>query len=302
MYGFLQKKIAVPTQATAYACSWDHYEGWLAIGASEGFLKLLRLEDSRKLEGGNSLPESVDLTNHDGHVNMIDWNHKYRKLTSSDSKGLIVVFMKHNGEWTDEMVNNRKMSQVACMKWSPDGTKICISYKDGHVIVGGVEGSRKWGKDFPFNISLIAWAPDSRLLLAASTTGEIHVFDEHGEHLRQVKLFGLKGIVDEDNYSSPNLPIAGIDWFEDANMLEDDAPVGLCVGYEQGRLIMMRNDKDDDPVAVDANMSIKKVKWNPTGTIVAVAGSSLEYEEKRGIVKFFDGKGNHLKNLRISNS
>jgi WD repeat-containing protein 35 len=36
------------------------------------------------------------------------------------------------------MVNNRKVSTVADLKWSPDGAKICIAYEDGHVIVGGV--------------------------------------------------------------------------------------------------------------------------------------------------------------------
>ena len=43
MFSFLQKKIAVPSHATAYACSWDQYEAFLAIGASEGFLKLIKL-------------------------------------------------------------------------------------------------------------------------------------------------------------------------------------------------------------------------------------------------------------------
>lgn len=47
MFAFLQKKIAVPAQSTAYSCAWDFYEGWLAIGASEGFLKLLKLDTNR---------------------------------------------------------------------------------------------------------------------------------------------------------------------------------------------------------------------------------------------------------------
>lgn len=47
------------------------------------------------------------------------------------------------------------------------------------------------------------------------------------------------------------------------------------MAYQQGRLILMKNDKDDDPIAVDTSMVLSKVKWNPTGTIVAVAGSSL---------------------------
>jgi WD repeat-containing protein 35 len=79
--------------------------------------------------------------------------------------------MKHNGEWIDEMVNNRKVSSVACLKWSPDGSKICIAYEDGHVIVGGVEGNRKWGKDLNKNIKHIAWAPDSRLLVIGTKLG-----------------------------------------------------------------------------------------------------------------------------------
>ena len=43
MFAFLQKKIAVPSQSMAFSCAWDSYEGWLAIGASDGFLKLLKL-------------------------------------------------------------------------------------------------------------------------------------------------------------------------------------------------------------------------------------------------------------------
>jgi WD repeat-containing protein 35 len=47
MFAFLQKKIAVPAQSTAFSCAWDTYEGWLAIGASDGFLKLLKLDTNR---------------------------------------------------------------------------------------------------------------------------------------------------------------------------------------------------------------------------------------------------------------
>lgn len=36
------------------------------------------------------------------------------------------------------------------------------------MIVGGVEGSRKWGKDFNRIIKHITWAPDSRLLVVGT--------------------------------------------------------------------------------------------------------------------------------------
>lgn len=84
-------------------------------------------------------------------------------------------------------------------------------------------------------------------------------------------------------------------------MLSGEGPAALAIAYEQGRIILMRDDKDDDPYAVDTSMILKKISWNPTGTILAAAGSSLEFEEKRGIVKFFDDKGNHLRNLKIPN-
>ena len=66
------------------------------------------------------------------------------------------------------MVNNRKESYVADVKWSPDGSKICIAYGDGHVIVGGVDGSRRWGRDLVKGIKHISWAPDSQLLLVGN--------------------------------------------------------------------------------------------------------------------------------------
>lgn len=85
--------------------------------------------------------------------------------------------MKHNGQWVEEMVNNRKVSFVRDMKWSPDGGKICIAYEDGNVIVGGVEGNRKWGKEYEMKISMISWSPSSKELLIGTINGEIFMYD-----------------------------------------------------------------------------------------------------------------------------
>lgn len=61
------------------------------------------------------------------------WNPQFRKLTTSDENGLIIVWMLHKGMWYEEMINNRNKSIVKDMKWSPDGRKICIVYEDGAV-------------------------------------------------------------------------------------------------------------------------------------------------------------------------
>jgi hypothetical protein len=59
------------------------------------------------------------------------WNEVYKKLTTSDSNGLIIVWMMHKGMWFEEMINNRNKSIVKDMKWTADGLKICIVYEDG---------------------------------------------------------------------------------------------------------------------------------------------------------------------------
>lgn len=70
------------------------------------------------------------------------------------------------------------------------------------------------------------------------------MYDENGELLHQIRLQGLQRIVEPENFLKPNIPLACIDWFKDSQMYSDDAPVGLCIAYQQGRLILMKNDKD----------------------------------------------------------
>lgn len=66
-----------------------------------------------------------------GRVQCVTWNEAYRKLTSSDEQGFIIVWMLHKGTWYEEMINSRNKSVVTDMKWTPDGRKICIVYQDG---------------------------------------------------------------------------------------------------------------------------------------------------------------------------
>ncbi len=133
---------------------------------------------------------------HKGNVNIISWNDKYRKLTSCDSLGTIIVYIKNGDEWDEEMVNNRKQSRVADMKWSPDGTKICIAYEDGYCIVGGVEGNRRWGKEMKHKIEKVSWAPNSHNLLVGTPDGEIFIYDEAGEFSHIMINCGLQQVVE----------------------------------------------------------------------------------------------------------
>ena len=64
-------------------------------------------------------------------MQVVAWNETYRKLTTADVSGLIIVWQMHKGSWYEEMINNRNKSVVTDMAWSGDGTKICITYEDG---------------------------------------------------------------------------------------------------------------------------------------------------------------------------
>lgn len=80
-------------------------------------------------------------------------------------------------------------------------------------------------------IELICWSPSSKELLIGTRNGEVFMYDENGDLLHQVRMQGLQRIVEPEQFLTPNIPLAGIDWFEDAQMYSDESPVGLCIAY-----------------------------------------------------------------------
>jgi len=53
------------------------------------------LDDSKNSKGG--LSTNLNLEGHSSPINIIVWNPIYKKVTSVDESGLIIVWMQHKG-------------------------------------------------------------------------------------------------------------------------------------------------------------------------------------------------------------
>jgi len=139
----------MPQGAGVRCVAWSGEDNFLACGCDNGMLKVLKIEAAVPTDGGSgkdskdsttrsgllAAPSNIamnqSLEGHSANIQVIAWNNVHHKLTTSDAKGLIIVWMLYKGTWYEEMVNNRNRSTVRGLAWSHDGTKICIVYEDG---------------------------------------------------------------------------------------------------------------------------------------------------------------------------
>eukprot|EP01135_Chromosphaera_perkinsii_P001605 Nk52_evm75s207 gene=Nk52_evmTU75s207 len=304
MFIYLSKKIAIPNGVRIHSLGWNKDQGWIACGGSDGLLKVLKLESQvtkdAKLRGfaaPSNLTMNQTLEGHNGAVKVVSWNDHYRKLTTSDDNGLIIVWMLYKGMWYEEMINNRNKSVVSDMKWSSDGTKICIIYEDGAVIVGSVDGNRIWGKELRnMELAFVHWSPDGLFILFCTTDGQVHIYDNTGNPLSTVPITCLQNVVGVPRF-------AGIEWYNGSHgYVESDCPC-LAIAYKNGRIQLMRNQRDDKPIVVDSKITISKIAWNNNGSILAVSGNqsvSVNGETKEvGVVCFFTPLGEQLRTLKV---
>jgi len=303
MFIYLSKKIAIPNGVKLKCVSWNSEQGWIACGGDNGLLKVLKLESGTPKDPKSKMPPTTSnlsmnqtLEGHNGSVMVVNWNENYRKLTTSDQYGLIIVWMLHKGMWFEEMINNRNKSVVRDMKWTSDGQKICIVYEDGAVIVGSVDGNRLWGKELNLQLALVEWSPDGRLILFCTVQGECHIYDCNGNSVSKLPLYCLEGCAGTAN-------IIGIDWYDGLEGYADPNAPTLALGLDNGRVQMMRQENDEKAVLIDTGLRASKIKWNTSGTVLAVAGSQTTGElREASMVQFYSNMGQHVRTLRVPGS
>ncbi|TMW62517.1 hypothetical protein Poli38472_005135 [Pythium oligandrum] len=310
MFIFLSKKIAIPNNVKLRCAAWNPDQGWIACGGQNGLLKVLRLESATQADGkgprgiaaASNLTMNQSLEGHNGAVVCATWNANFKKLTTSDENGLIIVWVMHRGMWYEEMINNRNKSVVRDMKWTNDGQKICIAYEDGAVIVGSVDGNRLWGKEMKTQLHFVEWSPDGKSLLFVTKEGEVSVHDALGNKVGNLTLFAVENARDRD------YKIIGLQWYDGCEgHISQEAPT-LAVAFRDGRVQITRGRFDDTPVLIDTGMELTQVRWNNDGSVIALAGTQYESSKGSGetkefnLVQFYDPFGRHLRSLRVPGS
>ncbi|AIN95907.1 hypothetical protein LPMP_080990 [Leishmania panamensis] len=294
MFVYLSKRIAMPNGVKVTSIAWSEEQGWLACGGEKGLLKVLKVDGGPQGQRSGGLSSSQTLEGHDTTVDLVTWNQQYCKLTSSDVSGRIIVWMLHKGMWFEEMVNNRNTSRVVDFSWNPSGTKICIAYEDGAVIVGGVEGNRYWGRELPYKLAKVCWSADGHFILFGTTEGDVYVHDaSSGGQLSQVEI----QCKDTDALS----PLAGLSWHP--AWVERPEPLAtLAVCYQHGRIQLMASIGDEAPYVMDSDIPIQFVSWNPHGTVLAVSAvmPTATVDASLVVTQFFSNEGIHLRTLRVA--
>jgi hypothetical protein len=125
---------------------------------------------------------NFNLRGHKSEKKLVRWNEPYQKLATCDSKGVIYVWVKYEGRWSIELINDRG-NCVSDFAWSHDGRMAVICYQDGFVLVGSVSGQRYWSHLYDlatFTITTATWTPNDLFLLVGLSNGSIMVIDENG--------------------------------------------------------------------------------------------------------------------------
>ncbi|OTF83572.1 hypothetical protein BLA29_011520, partial [Euroglyphus maynei] len=118
---------------------------------------------------------NFNLRGHRSEIAFVRWNEPYQKLASCDRNGVIFVWIKYEGRWSIELINDRN-TRVTDFAWSHDGRMALICYMDGFVLVGSVSGQRYWSSMLNLNgcsITCGTWTANNQHVLFGTSNGHL---------------------------------------------------------------------------------------------------------------------------------
>lgn len=97
----------------------------------------------------------------------------------------------------------------------------------------------------------------------------------------------------------PMADIVGMEWFSGTDRMDEHAPPALAIAFRNGTLQLQRSELDDRPIQRDTGMTLRQIKWNPAGTVLAVTGVLHDYDGETSVVAFYSPLGQLFKTLHV---
>ncbi|KZC12487.1 Tubby-related protein 4 [Dufourea novaeangliae] len=232
-----------------------------------------------------------------GLVILVKWNEPYQKLASCDSSGVIFVWIKYEGRWSIELINDRSIP-VTHFSWSHDGRMALICYRDGFVLVGSVAGQRYWSSmlNDKATITCGIWTPDDQQVYFGTTAGQLIVMDVHGAMVSEVQLAaGVTSMV----WSAEKFTMEeGDDDLTNDRSHRDDRNYVLAVCLADGSIVMLRSFDDVSPITIRTNLKAPlHAEWSNSRKLLAIAGTKDSDSPQSGphectnLLKFYSVTG-----------
>lgn len=291
MFAYLNKKIAIPNRVDLSCVRWNSVSNFIALGGEHGLVKVLELtplsSPDAKLRGvaaQNALTMNQALEEHEAPITHIAWNETATRLTTVDSKGLVVIWDLKDRVWSRALFNQRDVG-VAGVSWAADGSGLLIAYCDGLVYLGNSAGAQILMKSMPFRIKKGLMAPDrSGLLLVADDKSEtVYLLTATAEPSRQVTCLANRDV--------PAACLVDLCW--NAHGVRP-----LCLAWETGHVQLMTSPEDKSPVLVNTKMELTSVAYSPDGRFIAFGGS-VQGETRHAVVQIYTVDGRHLHTLPL---
>ncbi|RVE44013.1 hypothetical protein evm_011311 [Chilo suppressalis] len=272
-----------------------YQEGWLATGNVRGVVGVTFTSSHARRPHELPLRTNYNLRGHRSDVILVKWNEPYQKLASCDSSGVIFVWIKYEGRWSIELINDRS-TPVTHFSWSHDGRMALICYQDGFVLVGSVAGQRYWSSMLSLDarITCGCWTPDDNQVYLGTASAQLVVMDVHGAMVSQVQLVAEGGIT-------------SMAWSCEKFKMEEGEETGenngghvLAVALGSGELVLLRGHDDVSPARVHTGLrgATLVMEWANSRELLAVAGTLLpEADESadsppyKNVVKFYSDTG-----------
>ncbi|KAL5284027.1 TULP4 family protein [Megaselia abdita] len=289
-----------------------YQEGWLATGNVRGIVGVTFTTSHCKKNMEYPLRTNYNLRGHRSDVILVKWNEPYQKLASCDSSGIIFVWIKYEGRWSIELINDRN-TPVTHFSWSHDGRMALICYQDGFVLVGSVAGQRYWSSmlNVESTITCGIWTPDDQQVYFGTTHGQIIVMDVHGAMVSQVHLCNDVGITSMA-WSCEKFKMEEAEENEPGVTNASKRSFVLAVCFQNGNIFLLKSYDDILPIQIKTSLNGALglvMEWSNSRELLAVAGTAHNttldaqgapvYEN---ILQFYTDNGTLLYKSRIPNT